>query len=70
MFRKIEDILKIYNITNFELTEQNRLKENKLAIRKYKEVLEIFNKIENQAYQDKDIADKQRGLISYQIKII
>ena len=70
LFSKIEDILKLYAIANFELRESNKPKYNILAIQKYEEVLSIIGKLMSEIFPDKENFDSNKSLLFLKLKYI
>lgn len=70
LFVQIEDLLRVYTIKAFTLSESNKKEYNRVAIQKYSEILAIFSKLEAAFKNDEELAYKQFVLLTGRIQSI
>ena len=68
LFLEVEDILKILNLKNFRLLEENDREYNKDAMHEYTQIVEMYKGAMERVKNDKDLADLKRSTQLYNIK--
>ena len=67
LYSEIENILKVLNLQNFELTEKNNIEYNKSAYHEYTQILKMYKLYLKKIENNRDITEKNRSLMNYVI---
>lgn len=70
LFLEVEDILKVMNLKNFKLTEENDKDYNREAIHEYIQVIEMYKGSIDKIKNSKGLPDMERNMKLYTVKSV